>query len=141
MEHGTTTQSSSTHKQRPLSFPLFQIIPAKEQIILLTIQPTTRASPVVACHANKPFYNPNCLVFEWSDFKQSQPFEIQTIQKPTCKKSGFQRIPDFEWLDFRSPLYKYAPFNFLLLFYWAIRQRFLNNQTFTILSQDTGTLR
>ena len=31
--------------------------------------------------------------------------------------------------------------DFLLLFYWGIRQRFLSNQTFTILSKDTGTLR
>ena len=31
--------------------------------------------------------------------------------------------------------------NFLLLFYLAIRQRFLNIQTFTTLSQDTGTFK
>ena len=28
-----------------------------------------------------------------------------TIQNPTPKMSGFQMIPDFEWSDFRSPLY------------------------------------
>ena len=48
---------------------------------------------------------------EWSDFQMdgtiaiAQPFETWTIRNPIFKKSGLQMFPDFEWSDFRSPLY------------------------------------
>ena len=34
----------------------------------------------------------------------TQPFEKWTIWNPIFKKFGFQMFPDFEWLDFKSPL-------------------------------------
>ena len=36
---------------------------------------------------------------------KARQFENWTIRNPTFKKSGFQMFPDFEWSDFRSPLY------------------------------------
>ena len=59
---------------------------------------------------------PKCPDFKWSSFwifgiiaisiAKALPFENRTIRNTTFKKSGFQIFQDFEWSDFRSPLYK-----------------------------------
>ena len=85
-----------------------------------------------------------CLVQLWANKNKLGAYAHSFGLQPKImeNKESLQLFPVLTILSAYGERVKiHLTINFLLLFYWAIRQRFLNIQTFTILSQDTGTFK